>query len=81
VEKGIEELQAWEDTELKEQHKDLLAVLGAIAADEVHEAFSAVGHLPDADVKDLALLVALLPRVGMETFLYHLNDLTTLQKT
>ena len=77
----MEELLALEETRLQEQHKDLLAVLGAIAADEVHEKFSAVGHLPDADVKDLALLVALLPRVGMETVLYHLNDLTTLQKT
>jgi hypothetical protein len=76
----MEELQAQADAELKEKYKDLRAVLGAIAADEVNETFSAVGHLPDADVKDLALLVALLPRVGMETFLYHLNDLTTLQK-
>ena len=76
----MEELQARAEAELQEQHKDLLAVLGAIAADEVHEAFSEVGHLPDADVVDLALLVALLPRVGMDTFLYHLNDLATLQK-
>ena len=76
----MEELQALEETKWQEQHKDLLAVLGAIAADEVNEAFSALGHLSEADVKDLALLVALLPRVGMETFLYHLNDLTTLQK-
>ena len=76
----MEELQAQAEAELQEKNKDLLAVLGAIAADEVNETFSAVGHLSEADVKDLALMVALLPRVGRETFLYHLNDLTTLQK-
>ena len=73
----MEELKAWEDTELKEQHKDLLAVLGAIAADEVDETFSAVGNLSEADVEEIALLVALLPRVDMDAFLYHLNDLAT----
>ena len=65
---------------MQEQHKDLLAVLGAIAADELNEAFSALGHLSEPDVKDLALLVALLPRVDMDAFLYQLNDLTTLQQ-
>ena len=55
-------------------------MLEAIAADEAKEDPSVVGVLKAADVKDLALLVALLHRVGMDTFLYHLNDLTTLQK-
>ena len=73
----MEELLSLEETRLQEQHKDLLAVLGAIAADEVNEAFSALGHLSEADVKDLALLVALLPRVDMDAFLYNLNDLAT----
>ena len=81
VEEGMEELQAQAETELQEKYKDLLAMLEAIAADEVIYTFSAVGHLSEADFEDLALLVALLPRVDMDTFLYHLNDLTTLQKT
>ena len=79
VEEGMEELQAQAETELKEQHKDLLAVLGAIADDEVGEYFSVVQTLPPADVVALALLIALLPRVDSETFRYHLNDLTVLQ--
>jgi hypothetical protein len=33
VDEGMEELLALEETRLQEQHKDLLAVLGAIAAD------------------------------------------------
>ena len=41
----VEELQAQAETELQEQHKDLLAMLDAIAADEVNDTFSAVGHL------------------------------------
>jgi hypothetical protein len=47
---------------LQEQHKDLLAMLDAIAADEAKEDPSVVGALKAADVKDLALLIALLPR-------------------
>ena len=76
----MEELLAQADTELKEQHKDLLAVLGAIADDEVDEYFSVVQALPPADVVDLALVVALLPRPDKVTFLYYLNDLNTYQQ-
>ena len=35
VEEGMEELQAQVETELQEKHKDLLAMLEAIADDEV----------------------------------------------
>jgi len=80
VEEGMEELQAQAETELQEQHKDLLAVLGAIADDEVDEYFSVVQALPPADVVDLALMVALLPRPDKVTFLYYLNDLNTYQQ-
>ena len=76
----MEELLAQAETELKEQHKDLLAVLGAIADDEVDEYFSVVQALPPADVVDLALVVALLPRPDKVTFLYYLNDLNTYQQ-
>ena len=76
----MEELLAQAETELKEQHKDLLAVLGAIADDEVDEYFSVVQALPPADVVDLALVVALLPRPDKVTLLFHLNDLTTYQQ-
>jgi hypothetical protein len=76
----MEELQAQAETELQEQHKDLLAVLGAIADDEVDEYFSVVQALPPADVVDLALVVALLPRPDKVTFLYYLNDLNTYQQ-
>ena len=76
----MEELQAQAETELQEKYKDLRAVLGAIADDEVHEYFSVVQSLPPADVVDLALVVALLPRPDKETFLYYLNDLSTLQR-
>lgn len=76
----MEELLAQAETELKEQHKDLLAVLGAIADDEVDEYFSVVQALQPADVVDLALVVALLPRPDQVTFLYYLNDLTTYQQ-
>ena len=76
----MEELLAQAETELKEQHKDLLAVLGAIADDEVDEYFSVVQALPPADVVDLALVVALLPRPDKDTFLYYLNDLNTYQQ-
>lgn len=80
VEEGMEELLAQAETELKEQHKDLLAVLGAIADDEVDEYFSVVQALQPADVVDLALVVALLPRPDKVTFLYYLNDLNTYQQ-
>lgn len=76
----MEEQLAQAETELKEQHKDLLAVLGAIADDEVDEYFSVVQALQPADVVDLALVVALLPRPDQVTFLYYLNDLTTYQQ-
>jgi hypothetical protein len=80
VEEGMEEQLAQAETELKEQHKDLLAMLGAIADDEVDEYFSVVQALQPADVVDLALVVALLPRLDQVTFLYYLNDLTTYQQ-
>jgi hypothetical protein len=68
VEEGMEELLAQAETELKEQHKDLLAMLEAIAADEGKEDPNVIGALKAADVKDLALLIALLPRDDKSLF-------------
>ena len=64
----MEELLAQAETELKEQHKDLLAMLEAIAADEGKEDPNVIGALKAADVKDLALLIALLPRDDKSLF-------------
>jgi hypothetical protein len=64
----MEELLALEETRLQEQHKDLLAVLGAIAADEAKENPNVIGALQGAYIKDLALLIALLPRNDKSLF-------------
>ena len=55
-------------------------MLEAIAADEAKKDFSVVQTLSPADVVDLALVVALLPRPDKVTFLYYLNDLNTYQQ-
>ena len=53
---------------MQEQHKDLLIMLEAIADDEAKEDPSVVGVLQAADIVDLALLIALLPRDDMSIF-------------
>ena len=54
-------------------------MLEAIAADEAKEKSNIIGLLKAADIKDLALLIALLPRDDPSVFNDYLSDLVNQQ--